>query len=67
MASIGDTFRTCNEAPESGVYEFVRHVDPSVTCTPTAEEREIPLSSGEHFPPCRSCESAAIWRLKRKA
>jgi len=65
MANIGDRFKTCQEAPESGVYRWVRCDTPG--CSPTEEEREIPLSEGEHFPPCRSCGSAAVWELIRYA
>jgi len=61
MANIGDRFRTCQEAPESGVYRWVRC--DTHGCSPTEEEREI----REHFPPCKSCGSAAVWELIRKA
>jgi len=66
MAQIGDQFRTGSIAPVSGDYEFVQHVD-SCPCSPTEEEREIPLEKGERFPPCKSCETAVIWRLIRFA
>jgi len=41
---------------------FVETAYPS----PTAEEREIPLSAGETFPPIRSSGKACWWRLKQR-
>lgn len=64
---IGTTFRTGQKAPVSGIYQFVRLTDPSKTCVPTANERTIPLRQGETFPPVRSCNEGAIWRLSRYA
>jgi len=63
MASIGDTFRTGEKAPVSGDYEYVRHTDTGITCTPTAAEKQIPLSRGETFPPHRSCGRGVVWKL----
>ena len=65
-AQIGDTFKTGQRAPVSGVYEYVRHLVPS-SCTPTPNEREIPLSQGEVFPPHRSCNAGVLWKLIRHA
>ena len=64
MASVGDTFRTGEKAPNTGVYIYVRHIDSS-SCTPTQEERVIQLSEGETFPPHRSCNLGVIWKLSR--
>lgn len=59
--SIGDTFKTCQKCETSGVYK-------NETCPKCgAGAQEIPLSKGEHFPPCRKCRSAITWRLIRKA
>ena len=65
-AQIGDTFKTGQRAPVSGIYQYVRHLTPT-TCTPTVEEREIPLSAGEVFPPHRSCSAGVLWKLIRYA
>jgi hypothetical protein len=66
MATAEQEFITGERAPISGVYGFVRPTG-SEPCTPTDEEREIPLSRGEAFPPIRSCAEGAVWRLVRKA
>jgi hypothetical protein len=66
MTQIGETFTTGQTAPVSGTYEFVRHIGPT-SCTPTAEERQIPLSRGETFPPHRSCNKGVVWQLIRYA
>ncbi len=66
MAQIGDTFRTGKRAPVSGVYEFERCID-STPHNPTAEERQIPLSKGEVFPPLKSVNKGVIWKLVRRA
>jgi hypothetical protein len=58
---------TGQKAPTSGVYEYVRHTDGPPYCTPTANERYIPLSAGETFPPHKSCEKGVIWRFYRPA
>lgn len=64
--SIGTTFVTGEKAPVSGVYDFVRHIDNS-WCQATQEERRIPLSAGETFPPHRSCRKGVVWRLSQYA
>jgi YjzC-like protein len=61
--AVGSDYHTGQKAPVSGRYEFVRHTSPDSSCHPTAGERSIPLSRGERFPPCRSCDSGAVWRL----
>jgi YjzC-like protein len=60
--STTNTFKTGEKAPFSGTYQFVRHTD-STTCIPTEDEKLIPLSEGETFPPCKSCNSGAYWAL----
>ena len=57
---------TGQKAPISGVYAYVRHLN-RVGCTPTPNEREIPLSAGEVAPPHRSCNASVVWRLARYA
>jgi hypothetical protein len=63
VAAVGTEYRTGENAPVSGRYDFVKHMKPDSTCRPTAGEQSIPLSRGEKFPPCRSCASGAVWRL----
>ncbi len=61
--AIGVEYHTGEKAPVSGRYDFVRLVDPKDKGEPTEAERMIPLTKGETFPPCRSCEAGAVWRL----
>lgn len=56
---------TGEKAQLSGVYKWIRHLTPS-RCQPTANERLIPLSQGETFPPCKSCQTGCEWELERK-
>jgi len=60
--SANNLYKTGQEAPHTGRYEFVRYVDGTTTPAPTAQERVIPLSKGENFPPVRSTNKAAWWR-----
>ena len=64
--SVGQVFRTGQTAPVSGVYEFAGHIDGSY-CSPTQQERFIPLTQGETFPPHRRCNKGVLWRLSRLA
>jgi len=64
--SIGTRFRTGETCKESGVYEFDGYLDGTYSPAPTAEEKRIPLSSGETFPPIRSSEKACYWKLVRR-
>lgn len=58
------TYHTGETCPESGVYRLVN-------CDKwgcSKAQREIPLSKGERFPPCRNCGTGrAEWKLVRKA
>lgn len=63
---IGARFKTGQTNPESGHYRFDGFVDGSSFPAPTAEERDIPLSRGETFPPIRSAEKGCWWKLVRK-
>lgn len=51
----------------SGIYHFAGHMGGGTGCHPTSEERDIPLSKGETFPPIRSCGKAAYWTFVRDA
>ena len=59
--------RTCFQTGETcvitGRYRFDGYTDGTWTPSPTGEEREIPLSSGETFPPVRSAAKACWWKL----
>lgn len=65
MAKVGDRFKTGQVCNTTGSYVFDIYVDGTSTPAPTANERVIPLSSGETFPPVRSSSKAAWWKLQR--
>jgi len=67
MAKIGDRFKTGMKCETSGRYAFDGYVDGTSSPAPTAEEREIPLSAGEVFPPVRSSNKSAWWKLRSLA
>lgn len=64
-APIGTRYRTGEKCPATGSYAFDGYVDGTSTPAPTPEERQIPLTKGETFPPVRSSGKAAYWRLSR--
>jgi hypothetical protein len=59
---MAERYKTGQECPRTGRYRFDGYVDGSWTPAPTAEEKEIPLSKGETFPPIRSQNKACWWR-----
>ena len=63
--SVGTRFKTGEKAPVSGDYRFDGHPDGTTSHTPA--EEMITLSAGETFPPCRSCNKAAYWKLERRS
>jgi hypothetical protein len=65
--TVGTRFRTGETCVESGVYGFDGYVDGIAHPAPRPEEREIPLSAREKFPPIRSTGKACFWKLVRKA
>jgi len=67
MANIGDRFKTGQTCDTSGVYIFDGYVDGSTYPSPTQDERVIPLSRYETFPPVRSADKACWWKLQRTA
>lgn len=64
---MGEHHKTGEKVPASGIYSYQGPVDGQRSCTPTREEREVPLSKGETFPPVKSCASGAKWKLTRRA
>ncbi len=56
-------YKTGQEALYTGRYEFAGYTDGTWWPSPTAEERVIYLSKGERFPPIRSCNKGAYWRM----
>ncbi len=64
--AIGTRFKTGQKCVESGRYQFDGYLDGTSYPAPTAEEREIPLSNGETFPPIRSTGRSCWWKLVRR-
>lgn len=54
--------KTGDTALYTGRYQFERYTDGTTTPAPTADERIIPLSRGETFPPVKSSKKGAYWR-----
>lgn len=65
MAMVGDRFKTGDKCDTSGSYVFDGYTDGTSTPAPTNEERVIPLSKGETFPPVKSSKKACYWKLQR--
>jgi hypothetical protein len=61
--AVGARYRTGEKCVESGRYRFDGYLDGTSTPPPRTEEREIPLSAGETFPPVRSAGKACWWKL----
>ena len=59
--------KTGEKVPVSGVYSYQGTVGEGTNCVPTREERHVPLSKGETFPPVKSCSTGAKWKLDRRA
>ena len=56
-------FKTGETCVTTGRYRFDGYTDGTYTPSPTTEEMEIYLTRGETFPPIRSCNKGAWWRL----
>ena len=56
---------TGEKARISGFYQYNGHPQGEPSCTPTSEERVIPLDRNETAPPVKSCAAAAKWRFLR--
>jgi hypothetical protein len=63
--ALGTRFHTGQINPQSGVYRWDGNVNGSSFPQPGSNQREIPLSRGEKFPPCNSV--ACYWKLIRYA
>lgn len=63
MTSVGNRYKTGQTCETSGRYDFDGYVDGTWSPSPTPEERRIPLSKGETFPPVKSSNKAAWWKL----
>ena len=63
--NIGTKFKTGEKCTTSGSYVFDGYTPGPSSPEPTQEERVILLSRGETFPPIRSANRGAWWKLQR--
>lgn len=54
-------YKTGEKAPRTQNYYWIKYTDGTITPSPTTNEKVIPLSSGEVFPPINSTDKGAIW------
>ena len=67
MIKRGDTFQVGQVCLESGVYRLKDNDCKGSNNCKSENQREIPLTKGEKFPPCKNCKGAVIWEFVRKA
>ncbi|MFH1264120.1 MAG: YjzC family protein [Planctomycetota bacterium] len=66
VSSTKTRWKTGEVCVFSGHYRWDGYLDGTRTPEPRPEEKEIPLSRGERFPPIRSCGKACWWKLIRR-
>lgn len=67
MSKVGDRFKTGQACDTTGIYAFDGYTDASAGQQPTQEERVISLRVAQTFPPIRSVNRGAYWKLQRVA
>jgi hypothetical protein len=58
---MANRYKTGEKCPKTGTYAFDGYTDGTWTPSPTADERRIPLSTDETFPPIKSANKACWW------
>lgn len=61
--AIGERYKTGEESPANANYDWDGYTDGSRYPHPTANEMRIPLDKGDIFPPVRSCNKGAYWKM----
>ncbi len=61
--AIGDRYKTGEESPANANYDWDGYTDGTRYPSPTADEKRIPLDRGDVFPPVRSCNKGAYWKM----
>ncbi|MBK8477267.1 MAG: YjzC family protein [Opitutaceae bacterium] len=56
-------YKTGEQCTKTGKYSFDGYLDGSLYPQPTTNEKIIPLSVGETFPPVRSANKGAWWKF----
>lgn len=64
--TVGARRKTGETCPMSERWRFDGYLDGSSSPPPRPEEKEIPLSKGETFPPIRSSGEACWWKLVQR-
>ncbi|UOQ45935.1 YjzC family protein [Halobacillus salinarum] len=59
---MGGRYKTGENAPEKGTYEFDGLVNEGNENEVIEDEKYVELESGETFPPIRSNKEAAYWK-----
>ncbi|MBC8157492.1 YjzC family protein [Armatimonadetes bacterium] len=60
-------YHTGELAPYSGSFKLLRHDFRFLKrlrkahCSPKSNERRVPLSKGDPFPPCMHCNTNVVW------
>ncbi|MFH1461533.1 MAG: YjzC family protein [bacterium] len=67
MANIGEKFNIGKICPESGMYKLIEHGCGSGNAQRSENQKAIPLTKGEKFPPCKNCKGEISWELIEKA
>ncbi|MCP3169068.1 YjzC family protein [Myxococcus qinghaiensis] len=65
MATVGQRFKTGEKSPTKGKYTFDGYTNNPTARAPTAEEQYIELDMDETFPPIKSTNSGAYWKLTK--
>ena len=58
--------RTGEKADVTGNYAHIGNPNGTTACSPTPEEKIIPLERGETAPPVKSCAEPALWKLVKQ-
>ena len=58
-------YKTGELCPQTGHYSFAGHIDGSIGCHETSDERDIPMYRGNTFPPVKHCQKGAYWVYAR--
>ena len=66
MIKRGDIFHVGQVCIESGVYRLKETCKNNCPIE-SEEQREIPLTKGKKFPPCKTCKGDVSWEFVRRA
>lgn len=61
--SIGDRYKTGQKSPVNAYYAWDGYTDGTNSPRPTDEEMKIKLERDEVFPPIKSADKGAYWKM----